>query len=95
MQSIGVPFVMYDLTPPQYESLAKLTAALCKAFPKLRPDAPRDPSGQVLARTLKPDEFASFGGVLGHFHVQDNKADPGPAFDWERFLTQTRREMGR
>lgn len=91
----GQALVMYDLTPQQYESLAKLTAALCKTFPKLIPDAPRDPSGQVLARTLNSDEFASFGGVLGHFHVQENKADPGPAFDWERLLTQTRREMGR
>lgn len=91
----GQPLVMYDLTPQQYESLARLTAALCRTFPNLSPDAPRDSSGQILARTLKPGEFASFRGVLGHFHVQDNKADPGPAFDWERLLTQTRREMGR
>lgn len=91
----GQSLVMYDLTPHQYESLAKLTAALCITFPKLRLDAPRDSSGHVLARTLKPDEFACFSGVLGHFHVQENKADPGPAFDWERLLTQTRREMGR
>ncbi|MBL8759776.1 MAG: N-acetylmuramoyl-L-alanine amidase [Phycisphaerae bacterium] len=91
----GQTLVMHDLTPQQYESLAKLAAALCRTFPKLSPDAPRDPNGRVLSRTLRPDEFASFRGVLGHFHVQENKADPGPAFDWERFLSQTRREMGR
>ncbi len=91
----GQTLVMYDLTPQQYESLAKLTAALCQTFPKLRPDAPRDDAEQVLSRTLRPDEFASFHGVLGHFHVQENKADPGPAFDWDRLLTQVRREMGR
>ena len=28
-------------------------------------------------------------GVLGHYHVQSNKSDPGPAFDWERFRRRT------
>ena len=28
-------------------------------------------------------------GVLGHYHVQSNKSDPGPAFDWERFRQRT------
>ena len=28
-------------------------------------------------------------GVLGHYHVQSNKSDPGPAFDWGRFRRRT------
>ncbi len=91
----GRTLVMYDLTPQQYDSLAKLTAALCATLPKLSVEVPRDHSGHVLDRTLSREEISSFRGVLGHFHVQDNKADPGPAFDWERFLGQVRRELRR
>lgn len=91
----GRTLVMYDLTPQQYDSLAKLTAALCATLPRLRVEVPRDPSGRVLDRTLSREEFSSFRGVLGHFHIQGNKADPGPAFDWERFIGQVRRELRR
>ena len=77
---------MYDLTPEQYESLRKLTKTLCKALPKIRSDYPRDEHGNLLTRTLTPEEFAAFTGVLGHFHIQDNKADPGPALQWDRVV---------
>ena len=35
-----------------------------------------------------------FAGALGHFHVQRNKFDPGPAFDWKRLVAETRAAMG-
>ena len=82
----GQELVQYDLTPQQYESLTKLTAALSRTFPKLKRDAPRDASGAVLTRVLTPEEFDAYQGVLGHFHVQTNKTDPGPAFRWETAL---------
>jgi N-acetyl-anhydromuramyl-L-alanine amidase AmpD len=44
----------------------------------------------VADSVLSDDEFGSFAGVLGHYHVQDNKVDPGPAFDWERVLERAR-----
>jgi N-acetylmuramoyl-L-alanine amidase len=28
--------------------------------------------------------LAAYAGVLGHYHVQANKIDPGPAFHWRR-----------
>ncbi len=76
----------YDLTPQQYESLAKLAAALNRALPGIRLDYPRDENGQVLLRKLTDTEFAAFRGVLGHWHVQENKVDPGPAMDWDRVV---------
>lgn len=85
----------YDFTPEQYAALAKLSAALSQIFPKLEPDAPRDAQGLVLDRVLSDSEFEAFGGILGHYHVQRNKTDPGPAFDWERFLAQVRQELAR
>jgi hypothetical protein len=80
-------------TDAQYASLAKLAAALCTLFPRITADAPRDSEGRVVAGTLDDAAFASFHGILGHSHVQSNKQDPGPAFDWERFLADVRANL--
>ena len=82
-------------TEAQYASLAKLAAALCSVFPRIRPEAPRDAEGRIVAGALPDAEFTSFQGILGHSHVQSNKQDPGPAFDWERFLADVRANLGR
>jgi len=29
--------------------------------------------------------------VMGHFHIQTNKVDPGPAFQWDRVIQGARR----
>lgn len=76
----------YDLTPQQYQSLTKLTAALHAALPKIRLEYPTNEEGEVLKRTLTDEEWENFQGVIGHWHVQDNKVDPGPALDWERVV---------
>jgi N-acetyl-anhydromuramyl-L-alanine amidase AmpD len=79
-------YTMYDLTPQQYDSLIKLTAALCTVFPKMNCDAPRDDSGNVINHQLPPDELRNYQGLMGHYHVQKEKQDPGPAFDWARVV---------
>ncbi|MGK0216740.1 MAG: N-acetylmuramoyl-L-alanine amidase [Planctomycetota bacterium] len=84
----------YDFTPQQYVSLVKLAAGLCRALPRIRPDAPRDASGRVLDSVMDPEELAGFGGIVGHHHVSRNKQDPGPAFAWEAFLEDVRGELG-
>lgn len=81
---------MYDLTPQQYESLIKLTATLCTVLPRIKPECPRDEHGRVLNRTLTKAEFDAFSGVLGHFHIQKEKTDPGPAFNWDHVLKRVR-----
>ena len=82
----GVELTQYDFTPEQYDSLIKLTATLCQIFPKLQCDYPQDEQGELIPRVLANDEWKSFQGVLGHYHVQKNKTDPGPAFDWEKVV---------
>jgi len=89
----GDELVQYDFTPEQYDALGRLTAVLCRELPRIRPDAPRDADGRVRDAVLPDDEWARFEGILGHFHVQKNKRDPGPAFDWERFLSAVRARM--
>ncbi len=83
----------YDLTPEQYDSLIKLTATLCSALPAIRCDYPRDANGALLTTKLPDAELAVYTGLLGHYHIQENKVDPGPAFQWDRVVNGARRLM--
>jgi len=84
---------MYDLTPQQYDSLIKLTAALCSVFPNIKCDYPKDASGKAITSKLPDDQLAAYQGVLGHYHIQANKSDPGPAFQWDYVIDQARRRL--
>ena len=90
----GQKYYQYDFTNEQYAALAKLCATLHVALPRILLDVPRKGDGTMTTTNLSDQELASYEGLLGHFHVQRNKQDPGPAFDWARLLTQARREMG-
>jgi len=83
----GQELIMYDLTSEQYAALAKLTEGLCSTLPKIRRDLPRDGQGRVIDHKLDDDVYNRYQGILGHFHVQLNKTDPGPAFQWDRVLS--------
>ena len=90
----GVLLLQYDLTPQQYEALIKLTATLCRIFPNLPCDYPRDSRGVLLRRKLPAESYQDYHGILGHYHVQLNKTDPGPAFDWDRVIGRARALLG-
>lgn len=89
----GQNLAQYDFTPQQYEALSKLIATLCHVFPNLRCDYPRDEQGELIRHKLPEEQLESFHGVLGHYHVQSNKVDPGPAFQWERVTKEARRYL--
>ncbi|MCO5169732.1 MAG: N-acetylmuramoyl-L-alanine amidase [Planctomycetes bacterium] len=88
----GRTYTMYDFTDAQYDALARLLAALDRAFPDLRLEAPRGPDGAVTTTVADPATFGAAAGVgvIGHYHVTRAKQDPGPAFDWERVLAAAR-----
>jgi hypothetical protein len=86
----GRELVQYDFTPEQYRALIHLTAALCKVFPKLKCDYPRNAEGRFVPGKLADDELARYQGLLGHLHIQTNKVDPGPAFQWDYLVEQAR-----
>lgn len=90
----GRDLVQYDFTAEQYEALARLTATLCRLFPKLVCDYPRDARGELVLEKLPDDRLQQYSGLLGHYHIQTNKTDPGPAFDWE-YLRRTARKYAR
>ncbi|MBK7643551.1 MAG: N-acetylmuramoyl-L-alanine amidase [Planctomycetes bacterium] len=91
----GETLEQYDFTPAQYAALEKLAAGLARVFPRIEPEAPRAPDGAVARGALSDEAWKDFHGILGHYHVQQNKTDPGPAFDWEDFLAAVRAELGR
>lgn len=80
----GQELIQYDFTPEQYAALARLAAALGQVFPRLRLDFPRDAAGRVVREKLPDPALQNYAGILGHYHVQTDKVDPGPAFDWDR-----------
>ena len=90
----GAELIQPDFTRAQYESLAALAAALHEVLPRIALDAPRDDTGAVRTDALSEDEKARFHGVLGHYHLQTDKRDPGPAFDWECWLAMARAMSG-
>jgi N-acetyl-anhydromuramyl-L-alanine amidase AmpD len=83
--------VQYDFTPEQYAALTRLTATLCKVFPKLPCRYPVDAQGKLIPQKLPNEELRNYQGVLGHYHIQTNKTDPGPAFNWERVVGGAKR----
>ena len=86
----GKTYHQYDLTPRQYDSLIKLTATLCTLFPNLKCDYPRDGQGKLIAEKLPDDVLGGYQGLLGHYHVQKDKQDPGPAFQWDTVINGAR-----
>lgn len=91
----GQDLKQYDLTPQQYDALTKLTATLCTVFPKIKCDYPKDASGALITRKLPDADFDKYQGVLGHYHVQTNKVDPGPAFQWDKVIDGARALMAK
>ncbi|HEY7115103.1 MAG TPA: peptidoglycan recognition family protein [Tepidisphaeraceae bacterium] len=83
----------YDLTPQQYDSLIKLTATLCTVFPNIKCDYPKDEHGKLIPHKLPDEQLAHYQGLLGHYHIQLDKEDPGPAFQWDKIVTGARELM--
>lgn len=86
----GKARTQYDLTPQQYTSLVRLTAALGRALPKINMDFPRDDQGRLITAKLPDPRLKAYTGILGHYHIQDDKADPGPAIQWDRIISEAR-----
>ncbi len=89
----GSDLMQYDYTDEQYAALIKLTAGLARIFPKIALTVPRDENGEVRNAALPREELDAYSGVLGHWHVQTNKTDPGPAFNWDRVLGGAKEEL--
>ncbi|HEX4121209.1 MAG TPA: peptidoglycan recognition family protein, partial [Verrucomicrobiae bacterium] len=89
----GAQLQQYDFTPQQYKALVRLTASLCTIFPRITCDYPREADGKLMTHKIPAEELQNYHGVLGHYHVQTNKVDPGPALQWDYLIGEARRLM--
>ncbi|MBM3848538.1 MAG: N-acetylmuramoyl-L-alanine amidase [Verrucomicrobia bacterium] len=87
----GQTLQQYDFTEAQYRALEKLTATLCRVFPKLRCDYPRGLDGHLVREKLPDEVLKDYSGLIGHYHIQTDKVDPGPAMDWDRVINGARK----
>jgi N-acetylmuramoyl-L-alanine amidase len=87
----GTELEQHDFTAEQYASLVKLTATLCKVFPKIRCAYPVSEEGMLIPHKLPDDQLRNYQGILGHYHIQTNKIDPGPALQWEMLIGSVRK----
>jgi N-acetyl-anhydromuramyl-L-alanine amidase AmpD len=87
----GENLVQYDFTPEQYQALIRLTAAVCKIFPKIQCRYPTDADGKLITHKLSDDQLKNYHGIIGHYHIQTNKVDPGPAFQWDYVITNAQK----
>jgi N-acetyl-anhydromuramyl-L-alanine amidase AmpD len=86
----GKQLRQFDYTPQQYKALVKLTATLCTIFPKIKCDYPREADGKLMTHKLPGPELKNYQGVLGHYQIQTDKLDPGPALQWDYIIDNAR-----
>jgi len=53
-----------------------------------------DADGKLIPHQLPPAQLKAYSGVLGHYHIQTDKDDPGPAMDWDRVIGGARVILG-
>jgi N-acetyl-anhydromuramyl-L-alanine amidase AmpD len=89
----GVLYQQYDFTPQQYRALERLVATVCTVLPRIDCDCPRDENGRPTTTVMPDAQWQNYHGLLGHYHVQENKQDPGPAFRWDAVISNARKLM--
>lgn len=83
----GHQFLAYQYTREQMASMVSLGKTLARVFPNLPQTFPTPGGGEPLW-TAMPDP-REYSGYLGHYHVTDQKWDPGP-FDFKYFTSKIR-----
>ncbi|MCE9571570.1 MAG: N-acetylmuramoyl-L-alanine amidase [Deltaproteobacteria bacterium] len=83
----GARIACFDFTPAQYKALQALCRGLTRLLPNLPVEFPQSSPGQLATRTL--DNPFAFKGYVGHYHLTQQKWDPGP-FDFKTFCAGLR-----
>ena len=82
-------------SPKPAQPGGELMTVIVPGSPTTRPDAIAAPNenGPLVPHALATAQYDAFQGVVGHYHVQLNKDDPGPAFQWVPLMTEVRKRM--
>jgi N-acetylmuramoyl-L-alanine amidase len=88
----GHQFLAYAYTQAQMASMISIGKTLARLFPNLPQDYPNGGGdAEPMWATLRGD-VREYNGYLGHYHVTDQKWDPGP-FDFKFFASKIRGRM--
>lgn len=81
--------------PRQKLAYGPPTPELVKGDAAARPEALAglNEPGPLIPHTLSNEQYEVYQGVLGHYHVQTDKQDPGPAFQWDTVILEARKLM--
>jgi len=74
----------FDFTRAQYDAMKRLCRALLRLLPNLPAEYPQSSPGVQSWNTIGYGGISRFSGYVGHYHLTDNKWDPGP-FDFKDF----------
>jgi N-acetylmuramoyl-L-alanine amidase len=85
----GHTILAYDYTPAQYDAFSRLCRALQRLLPNLPAEFPQSTPGVQSWDTLPSSASFSFSGYLAHYHLTNQKWDPGP-FDFKEFCRKLR-----
>jgi N-acetylmuramoyl-L-alanine amidase len=88
----GHTILSYDYTPQQYDALTRLCRALQRLLPNLPAEFPQSTPGVQSWDTLPPSASFRFSGYIGHYHLTNQKWDPGP-FDFKDFCRRLRGQL--
>jgi N-acetylmuramoyl-L-alanine amidase len=85
----GHTILAFDYTPAQYDAFMKLARALQRLLPNLPAEFPQAGAGVQSWDTMPTSASFSFAGYIGHYHLTNQKWDPGP-FDFKDFCRKLR-----
>ena len=77
---------VWGYTPMQYKSLILLLKLFVREL-DLEKSYPSGVDGTVIPGILEDDDTKKLKGFVGHYHLDTNRWDPGPNFDWQRVLS--------
>jgi hypothetical protein len=85
----GHKILAYDYTQQQKDSFTALCRALQRLLPNLPAEFPQATPGVQHWGTIPKDQSMRFAGYIGHYHLWDQKWDPGP-WEFETFCRKLR-----
>ena len=89
----GHTILAFDYTPAQYDAFAKLVRALQRLLPNMPARVPAvEPRRRRAGTRCRQQASFGFAGYIGHYHLTNQKWDPGP-FDFKDVLRQAARRV--
>jgi hypothetical protein len=91
----GDALTQSDLTPQQSRRWSSSPPRSAPSSPRSRVTTRATLRERWSAASCPTPNSGAYQGVLGTFHIQTNKVDPGPALQWDRVINRARQLLGK